>query len=86
MSDVQRLKQQLHQIANEAKQASGGLAGFKQRFGQHTAQIESLIAGTVTGTDRDITEILDAASKAVDQAVESLQIAAAGCTSYADQI
>ncbi|MGC4944119.1 hypothetical protein [Kribbella sp. DT2] len=86
MSDVQRLKQQLHQVANEAKQASGGLAGFKQRFGQHSAQIESLIAGTATGTDRDITQILDSASKAVERAVEALQIAAAGCASYADQI
>ncbi|WBQ03227.1 hypothetical protein [Kribbella sp. CA-293567] len=86
MSDVQRLKEQLHQVASEAKQASGGLAGFKLRFAQHTAQVESLIAGTSTRADRDIAEVLDAAGKAVDQAVEALQIAAAGCANYANQI
>jgi len=39
-----------------------------------------------TGADRDISEVLDAASRAVGQAVEALQIAAAGCASYANQI
>lgn len=74
MSDVQRLKEQLHQVSAEAKQAAGGLAGFKLRFTQHSAQVESLIAGTATGVDRDISEILDAA-KAVEQAAEALEIA-----------
>ncbi|GAB3821445.1 hypothetical protein [Kribbella italica] len=86
MSQVQQLQMQLHQIANEAKQAAGGLAGFKQRFTQHSTQVEALIAGTATGVDRDIAQILDAASKAVDQAVESLHIASNGCTSYANQL
>jgi hypothetical protein len=48
--------------------------------------VESLIAGTATGIDRDITEILEAASKAVEQAAEALEIASAGCKNYADQI
>lgn len=63
-----------------------GLAGFKQRFNQHSAQVQSLIAGTATGVDRDIAEILDAAGTAVEQATQSLEIASAGCKSYADQI
>ncbi|GAA3598597.1 hypothetical protein [Kribbella ginsengisoli] len=86
MSDLQRLKEQLHQVAAEAKQAAGGLAGFKLRFTEHSAQVERLIAGTATGVDRDISEILDAAGKAVEQASEALEIASAGCKSYADQI
>lgn len=86
MSDVQRLKEQLHQVSAEAKQAAGGLVGFKLRFTQHSALVESLIAGTATGVDRDITEILEAAGKAVEQAAEALEIASAGCQSYADQI
>ncbi|MEV4264143.1 hypothetical protein [Kribbella sp. NPDC049584] len=86
MSDVLRLKEQLHQVAMEAKQAAGGLAGFKLRFTQHSQLVESLIAGTATGIDRDITEILEAASKAVEQAAEALEIASAGCKNYADQI
>jgi ABC-type transporter Mla subunit MlaD len=80
------LKEQLHQVSAEAKQAAGGLAGFKQRFNQHSAQVQSLIAGTATGVDRDLAEILDAAGKAVEQAAESLEVASAGCKRYADQI
>lgn len=86
MSDVLRLKEQLHQVSMEAKQAAGGLAGFKLRFTQHSQLVESLIAGTATGIDRDITEILEAASKAVEQAAEALEIASAYCKNYADQI
>lgn len=86
MSDVQRLKEQLHQVSAEAKQAAGGLAGFKQRFVQHSTKVQALIAGTATGVDRDIAEVLDAAGKAVEQAAESLEIASAGCKSYADAI
>jgi hypothetical protein len=86
MSDVQRLKEQLFQVSNEAKHAAGGLAQFKLRFTQHSAQVQALIAGTATGVDRDITEILDAAGKAVEQASQSLEIASAGCKTYGDQI
>jgi hypothetical protein len=86
VSDVQRLKEQLHQISMEAKQAGGGLAQFKLRFSQHSTQVQALIAGTATGVDRDIAEVLDAAGRAVEQASQSLEIAAAGCPRYADQI
>jgi uncharacterized phage infection (PIP) family protein YhgE len=86
MSDVQQLKVQLHQVSAEAKQAAGGLAGFKTRFSQSSAQVQSLIAGSATGADRDISELLAAAGKALDHAVQSLEIAANGCRSYAEQI
>ncbi|MGH3117768.1 MAG: hypothetical protein ACRDQ2_11800 [Gaiellales bacterium] len=86
MSDVQRLKEQLHQLAGEAKQAAGGLSGFRSGFVQHIAQVQGLISGTSTGVDRDIAEVLDAASKAVEQAVAALQAAADGCNGYADRI
>ncbi|MFD7158311.1 hypothetical protein ACFV9C_27190 [Kribbella sp. NPDC059898] len=86
MSDVQRLKEQLHHIASDANQAGGGLAGFKLRFTQSSQQVQALIAGTTTGADRSIAEILDAAGRAVEQAAESLAIASAACARYADQI
>ncbi|MDX3002675.1 hypothetical protein PWY87_13395 [Kribbella solani] len=86
MSDVRRLKEQLHQISMDAKQAGGGLAQFKVRFSQQSAQVQALIAGTASGVDRDIAEILDAAGRAVEQASQSLEIAAASCARYADQI
>ncbi|GAA0625650.1 hypothetical protein HPO96_35935 [Kribbella sandramycini] len=70
----------------EAKQAGGGLAQFKMKFTQHSQQVQALIAGTATGVDRDIAEILDAAGRAVEQAAQSLEIAASGCANYANQI
>jgi hypothetical protein len=33
MSDIMRLKEQLHHVSLEANQAAGGLGGFQQRFG-----------------------------------------------------
>ena len=86
MSDIQRLKGQLYQLMTEAQQGAGSLGGFRQRFGQTSQQVQSLIAGSATGADRDIAQVLDAAGKSIEQAVEALQIAAAGCRNYADQI
>jgi hypothetical protein len=86
MSDVQQLKAQLHEVAREAEQAVGGLASFKLTFSQHSGQVTALIAGTATGADRDIVQILDAAAKSVEQAVEALLGAAQTCRSYADHI
>jgi uncharacterized phage infection (PIP) family protein YhgE len=86
MSDIIRLKQQLHQLSSDSQQASAGLAGFKSKFSQNSAQMQSLIAGTATGMDREIAQVLDAATKAVEQAVEALQIVSVRCRSYADQV
>jgi hypothetical protein len=55
-------------------------------FGEQSAEVQKLIAGSVTNVDRDIAELLDAASKSVEEALQALLVAAAGCKSYADQI
>jgi hypothetical protein len=86
VSDIQRLKAQLYQLMTEAQQGAGSLGGFRQKFGQTSAQVQSLIAGSATNADKDIAELLDAAGRSLEQAIESLQIAGAGCRSYADQI
>jgi hypothetical protein len=86
MSQVQQLKGQLYQVASEAKQGAGSLGGFKQRFGQSSAQVLALIQGSATNADTEISQLLDAAGKAVEQASVALQIAAHSCQSYADQI
>lgn len=86
MSAVQQLKMQLHQVSMDANRAACGLAGFQHSYTQSSAQVQALIAGSATSADRDISELLDAASRAVGQAVEALQIAARGCASYANQI
>ncbi len=86
MSDIQRLRTQLYQLMTEAQQGAGSLSGFRQKFGQTGGQVQALIAGSATGADRDISELLEAAGRSLEQAVEALHIAAAGCRSYADQI
>ena len=86
MSVVQQLKEQLHHMSLEANRAAGGLGGFQNNFAQSSAQVQALISGSATRADRDISELLDAAAKAVGDAVQALQIAAAGCASYANQI
>ena len=86
MSDIQRLKGQLYQLMTEAQQGAGSLGGFRQKFGQTSQQVQALIAGSATGADRDISQLLDTAGRSLEQAVDSLQIAAHGCRSYADQI
>jgi uncharacterized phage infection (PIP) family protein YhgE len=86
MSQVQQLKAQLHHVATEATQGAASLSTYKQRFSQSTAQVLALIQGSATGADADISQLLDAAGKAVEQASEALQIAAHSCKNYADQI
>jgi len=44
MSAVTQLKEQLHHLSMESKQAAGGLGGFQNRFGQSSAQVQALIA------------------------------------------
>ncbi|WP_350277546.1 hypothetical protein [Kribbella sp. HUAS MG21] len=86
MSVVQQLKEQLHHMSTEANRAAGSLGGFQSNFARSSAQVQALIAGSATRTDREISELLDAAGKAVGDAVQALQIAASGCASYANQI
>ncbi|GAA1161123.1 hypothetical protein GCM10009630_69280 [Kribbella jejuensis] len=86
MSQVQQLKGQLYQVATEATQGAASLGGFKMRFGQSAVQVLALIQGSATNADADISQLLDAAGRAVEQASEALQIAAHGCKNYADQI
>ncbi|GAA1118285.1 hypothetical protein GCM10009630_15010 [Kribbella jejuensis] len=86
MSQIEQLKLQLHSLADQSRSGAGSLAGFKQRFEQASQHVQALISGSATGADRDISTVLEAAGKSVEQAVQALQIAEAGCRSYANQI
>jgi hypothetical protein len=78
MSQVEQMKVQLRGLADQSRQGAPSLAGFKQRFGQSSQQVQALIRGTATRADQDIATMLDAAAESVDQAVQSPQIAEAG--------
>ena len=68
MSQVEQMKVQLHNLADQSRQGAASLAGFKQRFEQASQQVQVLIRGTATRADQDIATTLDAAAKSVDQA------------------
>lgn len=86
MSDVQRLRQELHQVSSDAKQVTEELNGFRSTFSDHVGRVQSLIAGTATGADQQIVRVLVAAASAVDDAVAALEAAADGCRSSAEQV
>jgi hypothetical protein len=86
MSVVEQLRGQLHAVAQDANQGVSSLGGFQNKFSQASQQVLALIQGSATGADRDIAEVLDAASRSLASAVESLQIASHKCGQYAQQI
>jgi hypothetical protein len=86
MSVVEQLRGQLHAVAQDADQGAASLGGFQNKFSHASQQVLALIQGSATGADRDIAEVLDAASKSLASAVESLQIASHRCGQYAQQI
>jgi hypothetical protein len=86
MSDVTRLKQQLHPLSSDSRQAAGGLAGFRSKLAQQGAVVQSLIAGTARGTDKEIAQIVGFAPKAVDQAVGALSMVSARRQTYPDRV
>ena len=85
MSDLQQVKEQLHQIAVDSKKTAAGLASFREKFAKDGQKIRGLIEGTASGADKDIIQILHAAGEALQHAIDALQIAADGCRSYAEQ-
>lgn len=45
MSEIERLKIELHQISVSAKQAAGGLAGFRNKFSERIWLVEQGYSG-----------------------------------------
>lgn len=86
MSVVEQLREQLHAVGQDANQGAASLGGFQNKFSQATQQVLQLIQGSATGADREIAEVLDAASRSLGTAVESLQVAAHKCSQYAGQL
>lgn len=86
MSQLSQLKQQVAAIGNDAKTTSQGLAGFKQKFSSSIAQVSALVGGSTQGVDKNIIQTLQAAEKAVDQAIRALQSAAQTANRYSQSL
>jgi hypothetical protein len=79
MSDIRRLKEQLHDIQRRTNTTGGHLQGFIKDFEKKSTEVQGLIAGTASGADKDIIQILDAASKSVTAAIGALKMAGDAC-------
>lgn len=86
MSDLSKLKSQLHSLAQDAQKTAGQVSAFENKFSRNISEVQQAIGGSSTGADRRIVEILQGASKAVKQASEALQGAARSAKHYADSI
>lgn len=86
MSELSRLKAQLHAIASDAQSTSAQIAAFQSKFSRAIGEVEQAIGGSATGTDKQIIEVLQGAAKSVKSATEALSGAAKSARSYADSL
>ncbi|MEV4888925.1 hypothetical protein AB0K48_06000 [Nonomuraea sp. NPDC055795] len=86
MSQIQQVKQQLHDVAHQSRQAAGGIQAFDVKFSQAVARVQELIGGSATAADKQIIAVLQEASRAVRAAAGSLHSAAKTATDYANRV
>ncbi|MBS1696413.1 MAG: hypothetical protein JST91_29860 [Actinobacteria bacterium] len=82
MSELQKLKGTLEQIASSAKQTGGNLGQFKAKFSSHQGQVQQAIGGSSQRKDQEVLQSLNAAAKQVDAAVRALENAAKIASNY----
>lgn len=82
MSQLGQLKEQIEALGTSAQRTAGSLQGFNSTFNSHIQQVEATIGGSAQGKDREVISAFDAASRAVDSAVQALQQAAGTARSY----
>ena len=71
-SAVGNLKDALDDFAQMANRAAEGMEDLKKQYQGLSEQVLSLIAGTSTGKDSEVTGTIEQAGHAVSQAQESL--------------
>lgn len=86
MSQLAQLKQALSGVSQSARKASSNLTGFERTFQRQSAQVGQLIQGSSQRKDAEIMAALQAASKAVKQASQSLEQAAKIASQYGQSL
>ncbi|MFD6101178.1 hypothetical protein ACFWFQ_00795 [Nocardia salmonicida] len=76
----------MHRLANDAKKVSGEIAAFEAKFSKQISEVQRLIAGTSKRADKEIVEILLAASKSTKGAAATLQQAGNAARSFGDNL
>ncbi|GIG62971.1 hypothetical protein Lfu02_73430 [Longispora fulva] len=83
MSQLDQLRQQIHQLGQDARTQAGGLAAFKPKFSQAVGHVNAIIGGSAQQVDKNMIATLQAAEKQVDQAIAALTEAASAAGRYA---
>lgn len=86
MSDLSRLKQQIGAIARDAKSTAQGLAGFRPKFSSAVSLVSATIGGTTQRIDRKLIADLQTAQKAVDSAIQALDVASQEAEKFAQSL
>ena len=86
MSKVDDLRIAVSQVAQSTKSTANSLRGYQANLSDKIGQIEELIGGSATQTDREVIASLSAAVKSADETVNSLLDAASKAEAYTNQI
>lgn len=85
-SAAQEMKQRLLDLSRKADALAQSLMGIKGKFPEVMAQTMSAAQGTSTHNDVKINEILSAAAKQVDGAIQTLHSASNAAKQFANQV
>lgn len=86
MSQLNKLKQSVTQVAETAKKTGSSLSQFEKQLNQQSQQVQTTIGGSSQGKDREVMQALQKASKAVKDATGALQNAARVAEKYAQSL
>ena len=86
MSKVEDLKTAVSQVASNAQNTATSLTGYKTKLSEQIGEIQELIGGTATQTDREVIAALSAAVRSTEETVNSLLDAARRASEYTNQI
>ncbi|GAA4725740.1 hypothetical protein APR04_006005 [Promicromonospora umidemergens] len=86
MSKVEDLKTAVSVVASNAQNTANSLSGYKAKLSDQIGEIQELIGGTATQTDREVIASLSAAVRSAEETVNSLLDAARKASAYTNQI
>jgi hypothetical protein len=86
MSKVEDLKTAVSTVASNAQSTANSLNGYKAKLSDQIGEIQELIGGTATQTDREVIASLSAAVRSAEATVTSLLDAARRANTYTNQI
>lgn len=86
MSDITNAQQKLAEFSQQASGTAQALGSFKPKFKDSIGRISQTAGGSRQNIDKDTIEMIQAAEKKVDEAIQALHSAARAVSAYANQL